>query len=423
MAFLRSLSTKEMAKYVVRHFAWDRCGAAFPQSPLPKDFQALCPGYELAVAEEAAEDYELPELPQAIFYTMLLNEAERLGVLNRRALRMLELALTEFHWSTFESWVWLYGDQIFEVRFRTKAAPEESSGAGLQEEGSEVEPEGEGSANEGAAYPFDDDKQGNTTGDEGRQRTIGTPIFPFIIAFPPLYNTREMADYVRESFIWRWRGATRPPHPLPEDYHILCPRFSLPEAEGAATDFDFPEMVQATFYAMLLNFEVHGFMAEGLRSALVGLRWSNFEVWMSRVDYKLREAQLRQQAVEGEVRGPSDGREESSGSNGPPPPSSDRSSLSLVLGFLLTSHFPLRARSEKREKSKMNLFPNFTSTEQAAEYSLRDPSTLGPRPLPSDYHGLCPCFDLEVATRYARDSNIPEMVQIIFYAMVIDDAT
>jgi len=85
--------------------------------------------------------------------------------------------------------------------------------------------------------------------------------------------------------------------------------------------------------------------------------------------------------------------------------------------------------SEKREKLEMNLFPNFASTEPTTEYvrdhfrwSLMDPSDPSPRPLSSDYLGLCPCFDLGVATKYARDSNTLEMVQIIFYAMVIDDA-
>ncbi|KAJ8426094.1 hypothetical protein Cgig2_006575 [Carnegiea gigantea] len=75
------------------------------------------------------------------------------------------------------------------------------------------------------------------------------------------------------------------------------------------------------------------------------------------------------------------------------------------------------------------LFPNFANTEQAAEYvrdhfqwSLTDPTDPGPRPLPSDYHGPCPRFDLEMARRYAHDSYIPEIVQKVFYAMVIDDA-
>ena len=63
MTFLLSLSTKEMAEYVICHFAWDRRGVAFPPSPpspLPKDFQALCSSHELVVAEE----YELSELPR-----------------------------------------------------------------------------------------------------------------------------------------------------------------------------------------------------------------------------------------------------------------------------------------------------------------------------------------------------------------------
>ena len=110
MAFPRSLSTKEMAEYAVHHCEWDRRGVAFSLSPLSKDFQALCPGYELVMAEEAAEHFELPELPQVIFYAMLLNKTERLGVLHGRTVWEMELALTELRWSTFKSWVWLHGD-------------------------------------------------------------------------------------------------------------------------------------------------------------------------------------------------------------------------------------------------------------------------------------------------------------------------
>ena len=35
---------------------------------------------------------------------------------------------------------------------------------------------------------------------------------------------------------------------------------------------------------------VRSFMVEGLKSALVGLRWLSFEAWISRVDHELREA-------------------------------------------------------------------------------------------------------------------------------------
>ncbi|KAJ8429885.1 hypothetical protein Cgig2_014165 [Carnegiea gigantea] len=121
------------------------------------------------------------------------------------------------------------------------------------------------------------------------------------MVFPPLYDAREMADYVRESFILHWRRTTRSPHPLLKDYYILWPCFSLLEAEGAVVGFELLEMVQVTFYAMLLNEAVEFgvvrcFMAEGVKSALVGLRWSSFKTCMSHVDYELREAQLQQWA-------------------------------------------------------------------------------------------------------------------------------
>ncbi|KAJ8444873.1 hypothetical protein Cgig2_029804 [Carnegiea gigantea] len=76
----------------------------------------------------------------------------------------------------------------------------------------------------------------------------------------------------------------------------------------------------------------------------------------------------------------------------------------------------------------MNLFSNFASTKQAVEYvretfrwTLRGSLALRPKSLPTDHHGLCPRFDLRVATRYAHDSNIPKMMQVIFYAIVMDD--
>ncbi|KAJ8426452.1 hypothetical protein Cgig2_031101 [Carnegiea gigantea] len=186
------------------------------------------------------------------------------------------------------------------------------------------------------------------TRERGKERGKHTP---FIMAFPPLHDTSEMTDFVRESFTWHWRRATCLPCPLLDDYQDLCPRFSLPEAERAALDFELPEMVQATFYAMLLNDAVElgivsGFLTDDLKSSLEGLRWTSFEAWLSHTSHDLREAQLRQQTLPSEVHGK----------------------------------------------------------------------------LPMDYHGLCPRFDLGMATRYAYGSNILKMVQAIFCAMVVEDA-
>ena len=109
----------------------------------------------------------------------------------------------------------------------------------------------------------------------------------------------------------------------------LCPRFSLLEAEGATLDFELPRIVQAIFYAMLLNDVielgvVHGFIANDLKSILIGLRWTFFEAWMSCTSHELMEAQLRQRPIAMEARGSLDGRDERSGSIGPPHPSSHK---------------------------------------------------------------------------------------------------
>ncbi|KAJ8428571.1 LOW QUALITY PROTEIN: hypothetical protein Cgig2_021629 [Carnegiea gigantea] len=81
-----------------------------------------------------------------------------------------------------------------------------------------------------------------------------------------------MANYVRETFIWRWRSISHPPRPLPEDFNVLCPCFLLAKAETAATESELPEIV--TFYAMLLNKmlelgAVHEYTAKKMRSLLV----------------------------------------------------------------------------------------------------------------------------------------------------------
>ena len=75
------------------------------------------------------------------------------------------------------------------------------------------------------------------------------------------------------------------------------------------------------------------------------------------------------------------------------------------------------------------MFPNFLSTEQSAKYvrdnfhwSLRESSALRPNLLPKIHHGLCPNFDLLVPMQYAHDSHVPEMIQAIFYAMVLNEA-
>ncbi|KAJ8420615.1 hypothetical protein Cgig2_015472 [Carnegiea gigantea] len=277
---------------------------------------------------------------------MLLNEAERLGVLFGRTLRIMELALTELHWSAFESWIeFLRPDFWRRPSARTRIQMLKGPPP-LQMMMSRVKP-GRGRPPPCWTMTSRREITGENKGGRKRERAQHAT---FIMAFPPLHDTREMANYMRESFRWRWRRATRPPFPLLDDYQDLCPCFSLSKAERAVLGFEFPEMVYATFYAMLLN-----------------------------------------DAVE----------------------------LRIASGFLASD---LRLSLE-------DLFPNFTSTEQAAKYvqdtccwTLRESLAPDTKLLPMDYHDLCPHFDVRVATRYAHNFNIPEMVLAILYAMVVDDA-
>ncbi|KAJ8429798.1 hypothetical protein Cgig2_015630 [Carnegiea gigantea] len=230
---------------------------------------------------------------------MLFNESERLGVLYGRTLRIMESALTELCWSSFESWVWLNGDRIFEARFPKKAErEEESSDAKKTASSSDDDEQGE------AGILF---QEGIVEGNKREREGAGPSHTPFIMAFPLFHNTMEMADFVRVSFRWRWRSTTCPRRPLLVDYQDLCPQFTLSDVERAALDFELPEIVQATFYAMLLNDAVKmgivsNFPIIDLKLTLEGLRWTSFEAKLSRSSSDLREARPRQRTLPSEAR-------------------------------------------------------------------------------------------------------------------------
>ncbi|KAJ8424173.1 hypothetical protein Cgig2_003016 [Carnegiea gigantea] len=193
---------------------------------LPWDSRGLWgPPRWLTEAEGDARYFHLPELPQVKFYTMLLNEAARLGMLGRWTVDIMESALTELRWSTFKVWVPHNRGKILEARHQEVASSDEE----------------ESSGSEGAASSPSND-----------------------------------ADHVRETFKWHLRRASRPPRPLLEEYQDLCLSFTLPDTEEAAHDFAIPEIVQGTFYALVVNdavelSEVSRDMAGALKLTLKGL--------------------------------------------------------------------------------------------------------------------------------------------------------
>ncbi|KAJ8437665.1 hypothetical protein Cgig2_028603 [Carnegiea gigantea] len=179
------------------------------------------------------------------------------------------------------------------------------------------------------------------------------------------------------------------PRPFPKDYHARCSCFSLPKAEGAKANFEFPEMNEAIELGV-----VRGFMAEGLKSSLVGLRWSSFAAWMSYTDHKLREA--RQRAITVEVCGPSDDFQDTGASGevgvaGCPRDCNPCGRKMREAGRLERKNGDEPFSQFRQHRAGDQVRDNF-------RWALSDPSALGPRPLPLDYHDLCPCFALRVVT-------------------------
>ncbi|KAJ8426990.1 hypothetical protein Cgig2_033848 [Carnegiea gigantea] len=215
MGFPCLLTTGKMALYIVENFDWYRRKAAFPPLPLLSDYKDLCPYFNLTVAEEAAQDFDLLEMTQAIFYAMVVNEALELGVVSKD--------LAEHLKSVCDGTC---------VKFGCSSTNTPLCGRNTIDR------------------PIKE-------GDLDREREIGvlergSALF-FIMVFPPFLDTEEMADHVRQTFKWNLRGASCSPRPLPKEYRDLCPSFTLADAKEAARDFDIPEMIEASFYAMVVD--------------------------------------------------------------------------------------------------------------------------------------------------------------------------
>ncbi|KAJ8430170.1 hypothetical protein Cgig2_028056 [Carnegiea gigantea] len=104
--------------------------------------------------------------------------------------------------------------------------------------------------------------------------------------------------------------------------------FTLSNAKEAVRDFHIPEMVQAIFYAMVVNESLElGFLSrdlvECLKSALEGLQWFIFEAWLQLNRHALLWAYYHKQVDLRTSPEPAGDQEESSGSSGTPPPSSN----------------------------------------------------------------------------------------------------
>ncbi|KAJ8431879.1 hypothetical protein Cgig2_001571 [Carnegiea gigantea] len=94
----------EITLYILDNFEWYRREVVFPSRPLPYDYKELCSDFDLAVAKEYAQDYEVPELHQVLFMAMPLNDAVRLGMLSGWIIAVMDSALKELRWNAFQAW-------------------------------------------------------------------------------------------------------------------------------------------------------------------------------------------------------------------------------------------------------------------------------------------------------------------------------
>ncbi|KAJ8434358.1 hypothetical protein Cgig2_031604 [Carnegiea gigantea] len=247
------LETDEIALYVLENFEWYRRKVAFHPLPLPSDYGDLCSNFDLAVAEEAARDFDLSVILQV-------------GHNRSNILRACRLEAGS--------------DQ----------EEEEDSGSGEASPSLVMMAMSRGlilcgHATEGLSlmrlasrvHGRSDLPQGPVAGPSARQ---GCEVM-----VASLWTGLQGREILVGASDDRSRGAARPPRLLPENYHKLCPPFDLLVAEEAAPDFCIVEMIQAVFYAMVVNEALElgvlsGDLAEHLKLWLEGLWWYICEVWL-----------------------------------------------------------------------------------------------------------------------------------------------
>ena len=116
MVFAYFLTAEEMTLLVLETFDWHLRGVAFPPLPLLDDHQDLRLDFVLASAEEAAQDFPLPEIIQVVFYAIVLNDDLELRVLSRDLAEMPKSTFIGLRWSTFKVSMRRHRDNILRGR-------------------------------------------------------------------------------------------------------------------------------------------------------------------------------------------------------------------------------------------------------------------------------------------------------------------
>ncbi|KAJ8432990.1 hypothetical protein Cgig2_029440 [Carnegiea gigantea] len=93
------------------------------QSNLGSYYRGLCPYFDLDVAETSTRDCHIPELTQAVFYAMVLNDAVALGVSCVFVTDILRWVLECLNWGVLESWLKTNGEALHRAHSQRLAHP------------------------------------------------------------------------------------------------------------------------------------------------------------------------------------------------------------------------------------------------------------------------------------------------------------
>ncbi|KAJ8421328.1 hypothetical protein Cgig2_012820 [Carnegiea gigantea] len=240
------------------------------------------------------------------------------GVLYGRMIEILESALIELWWCIFEEQMWNNRGNILRANPSQIASPRPNRRNALPRTRGWKPSAPSFTEEDSPLRSYEEERERN----EFSREKVSAPFS--VMVFLYFYSTEQIADHIRETFKWHLRGPTCPLWPLSDNYHDFCSDLDLVVAAKAAGDFRILEMVQAIFYAMVVNealeLDVLGRdLAEQLKSTVEGLRWYVCEAWLQLNKHALLWAQYYRQVNPGAGPGLTSSQEENSGSTDTPP--------------------------------------------------------------------------------------------------------
>ncbi|KAJ8431187.1 hypothetical protein Cgig2_010219 [Carnegiea gigantea] len=112
--------TPQVAEYVRDNLHWSvRETSSLHPCLLPLYFTAYCPKFDHIFAMQFAHATYIPEMVQAIFYAMVINDAAKLRLIRREAEESLMLDLRKLRWDVIEAWLLFIKDKLKDAQVST----------------------------------------------------------------------------------------------------------------------------------------------------------------------------------------------------------------------------------------------------------------------------------------------------------------